>query len=46
VRAPIFYLFIVKCTTVRDYLNRCLAGGGLEIGSSVLLEGRALLGDG
>ena len=42
VEAPIFFLFMVKCTTVRQYLNHCLAGAGLEIGSSVLLEGGAL----
>ncbi|NCC77565.1 MAG: DUF89 family protein [Clostridia bacterium] len=45
VAAPIFFLFIVKCTTVRDYLNHRLAGADLEIGSSVLLEGGALRHD-
>ena len=42
VAAPIFFLFVVKCTTVCNYLNHRLAGAGLEIGSSVLLEGGAL----
>lgn len=42
VRAPIFFLFIVKCTAVQRYLNRYLAGAGVEIGSSVLLEGGML----
>jgi len=46
VRAPIFFLFIVKCTTVRRYLNRCYEGAGVNIGSSVLLEGGTLLADG
>lgn len=46
VRAPIFFLFIVKCTTVRQYLNRRCTGAGLKIGSPVLLEGRALFADG
>ncbi|MGE4560848.1 MAG: DUF89 domain-containing protein [Desulfobulbus sp.] len=41
-QAPIFFLFIVKCTAVRGYLNRCLAGTGVEIGSSVLLDGGML----
>ncbi|MGD9948248.1 MAG: DUF89 domain-containing protein [Desulfobulbus sp.] len=43
VRAPLFFLFIIKCTTVRRYLNRLFAGAGLEIGSPVLLEGRTLI---
>lgn len=38
VRAPLFFLFIVKCASVRHYLNRCFPDAGLRIGSSVLLE--------
>ncbi|MDD2463411.1 MAG: ARMT1-like domain-containing protein [Desulfobulbus sp.] len=45
IQAPIFFLFIVKCTTVRRYLNQVFSGAGLEIGSPILLEGRALLRD-
>lgn len=45
VQAPLFFLFIIKCTTVRDHLNRCFPGTGLAIGSSLLLQGGpALLG--
>lgn len=39
VQAPIFFLFIVKCTTVRNHLNHCFPGAGLAIGSSLLLQG-------
>lgn len=39
VRAPLFFLFIIKCTTVRDHLNRCFPGTGLAIGSPLLLQG-------
>ena len=42
VRAPIFFLFTVKCTTVRHYLNRMFVDAGLKIGSPVLIEGRTL----
>lgn len=45
VRAPIFFLFIVKCSTVRRYLNRCFEGVDVQIGSSVLLEGSTLRSD-
>lgn len=46
VAAPIFFLFIVKCTTVRDHLNRCFPDAGLAIGASLLLQGGgALLGE-
>lgn len=43
VPAPIFFLFIVKCTTVRDHLNRCFPGAGLAIGSPLLLQGGGAL---
>ncbi len=43
VQAPIFFLFIVKCTSVRHYLNQCCDGAEVQIGSSVLLEGATLL---
>ncbi len=42
VAAPIFFLFIVKCTTVRNYLNQRFVGAGLKIGSPVLLEAAAM----
>ena len=39
VDAPLFFLFIVKCTTVCSYLQEHFSGNGLQIGSSVLLRG-------
>lgn len=38
--APIFFLFIVKCTTVLAHLSHRYPGAGLRIGSPVLLRGR------
>lgn len=40
VQAPLFFLFIVKCSTVLTYLQRRFPKHGLRIGSSVLLQGR------
>lgn len=40
VRAPLFFLFIVKCTTVRAYLKSQFPASDLQIGSPVLLQGR------
>jgi damage-control phosphatase, subfamily I len=40
VRAPLFFLFIVKCTTVLNHLRSRSSGNGLRIGSPVLLQGR------
>jgi uncharacterized protein with ATP-grasp and redox domains len=39
VRAPLFFLFIVKCTTVLNYLRCRFPENGLRIGSPVLLQG-------
>lgn len=38
--APIFFLFTVKCTTVRDYLADRFPDAGVAIGSPVLMQGR------
>ena len=38
VEAPIFFLFIVKCTTVRNYLRQHFPGIELRIGSPILLQ--------
>ncbi len=40
VLAPIFFLFVVKCTTVRQHLRARFAEAGLRIGSPVLLRGQ------
>jgi hypothetical protein len=40
VAAPIFFLFIVKCTTVLAYLSHRFPEAGLAIGSPVLLRGQ------
>ncbi|MBM9536974.1 damage-control phosphatase ARMT1 family protein [Desulfobulbus alkaliphilus] len=40
VPAPIFFLFLVKCSTVRAYLQNRLDRTDLDIGSAVLLSGR------
>ena len=40
VAAPIFFLFIVKCTTVLAHLSRRFPEAGLGIGSPVLLRGQ------
>ena len=40
VAAPIFFLFIVKCTTVRSHLGQHFPEAGLQIGSPVLLRGQ------
>jgi damage-control phosphatase, subfamily I len=37
--APIFFLFLIKCTTVLAYLQERLTGADLKIGSAVLLRG-------
>lgn len=39
IRAPIFFLFLVKCSTVLTHLQDRLARTDLEIGSAVLLRG-------
>ena len=39
VRAPIFFLFVVKCTTVRQHLRDRFPEAGVRIGSPVLLRG-------
>ena len=41
VQAPLFFLFIVKCTPVRTYLHDLFpaSASGLQIGSPVLLRG-------
>jgi hypothetical protein len=39
VREPIFFLFLVKCSTVLAHLQDRLARADLEIGSAVLLHG-------
>jgi len=38
VRAPLFFLFTAKCTTVLTYLKRRCADADLRIGSPVLLQ--------
>jgi uncharacterized protein with ATP-grasp and redox domains len=38
-QAPIFFLFVVKCTTVRAHLQSRFPGVDLGIGSPVLLRG-------
>lgn len=38
VTAPLFFLFIIKCTTVRNALRQRFAGLDLRIGSSILLH--------
>jgi len=43
VGAPLFFLFIVKCTTVLAHLTHQFPEAGLRIGSPILLQGR--LGD-
>ncbi len=40
VTAPIFFLFMVKCSSVLAYLTLRFPELGLQIGSSVLLQGR------
>jgi len=40
VAAPIFFLFVVKCTTVLAHLTHQFPQAGLRIGSSVLLSGQ------
>jgi len=40
VQAPIFFLFVVKCTTVLAHLRHRYADAGLRIGSPVLAQGR------
>ena len=42
--APLFFLFVVKCTTVLAHLRARFPAVGLEIGSPVLLQGDALRG--
>ena len=42
--APLFFLFVVKCTTVLTHLRARFPAVGLEIGSPVLLQGDALRG--
>ena len=39
VRAPIFFLYLVKCSTALAHLQDRLARTDLEIGSAVLLRG-------
>ncbi|WP_306549397.1 DUF89 domain-containing protein [Desulfobulbus sp.] len=39
VQAPIFFLFVVKCTTVLAHLRQRYADAGLRIGSPVLAQG-------
>jgi damage-control phosphatase, subfamily I len=39
VRGPLFFLFIVKCTTVLAHLRHRFPDNGLQIGSPVLLQG-------
>jgi uncharacterized protein with ATP-grasp and redox domains len=41
VRAPLFFLFIVKCTTVLQHLRDRFFGNNMEIGYPVLLQGGA-----
>jgi uncharacterized protein with ATP-grasp and redox domains len=43
VQAPLFFLFIVKCSTVLAYLQQRFPKKNLRIGSSVLLQGRQSL---
>ena len=40
VAAPLFFLFIVKCTTVLAHLTHQFPEAGLRIGSPILLQGR------
>lgn len=40
VAAPIFFLFVIKCTTVRAHLVQRFPEAGLRIGSPVLLRGQ------
>jgi uncharacterized protein with ATP-grasp and redox domains len=40
VRAPLFFLFIVKCSTVLAHLQSRFPDSRLQIGSSILLQGR------
>ena len=40
VRAPLFFLFIVKCTTVLAHLTHRFPEAGLRIGSPLLLRGQ------
>jgi hypothetical protein len=40
VAAPIFFLFIIKCTTVLAHLVQRFPEEGLRIGSPVLLRGQ------
>lgn len=39
VQAPLFFLFILKCSTVLNYLRSRFPENGLQIGSPVLLRG-------
>lgn len=39
VQRPLFFLFVVKCTTVLAHLRHRFPDSGLRIGSSVLLQG-------
>lgn len=45
VRAPLFFLFMVKCGPVRHYLSQHFPEAGLQVGSSVLLAGSRLCHD-
>jgi uncharacterized protein with ATP-grasp and redox domains len=40
VAAPLFFLFVIKCTTVLAHLKRRFPEAELQIGSPILLQGR------
>lgn len=43
VNGPIFYLFTVKCSTVRDYLQQKFPEADIAIGSPVIISSQQLL---